>query len=105
MTSQRLAKIGYAQSRMILLTLWCNSLYLFWKRRDKILLEDVVLAKSKFKQSRSWPVDKALATHIWVATHGFRNAALCTGFWFTKPSLREVIAAQLKMQKISFEVE
>jgi len=33
MTSQSVAKIGYAQSRMILLTLWCNSCYRFKKKR------------------------------------------------------------------------
>jgi len=61
---------------------WFYSLYdvysrnQFKKRRDKILLKDIVLAKSNFEQSRSRPIHKALPTHIWVATHGLRNTAV-----------------------------
>jgi len=49
--------------------------------RHKTLLENIVLAKPNFKQSRSRPIHKALATHIWVATHGFRNADLQRQAW------------------------
>ena len=60
---------------------WFYSLYdvtvaIDLKKRDKILLEDVVLAKSNFKQTHSRTIHKALATLFCVATHGLRNAAL-----------------------------
>ena len=91
MTSQRVAKIGYAHSGMISL---CDvySRYQFKKRRDKILLKDVVLAKSNFEQSRSRHIHKALATHIWVATHGLRNTDVGGGSTKTACHVKLVIS-------------
>jgi len=68
MTSQSVAKIGYAQSRMILLTLDVTVAIDFKTEEIKYCLKMLFWLN---------PIlNKALATHIWVATHGLRNAVV-----------------------------
>jgi len=54
------------------------------------------LAKSNFEQSRSRPIHKALATHIWVATHGLINAAL-------DGSISLKFSLEIRLESASFE--